>query len=44
MQKAIEVATDEEIDMVYKEIMPCARGLAVDVYGNYAIQKVNSIL
>jgi pumilio RNA-binding family len=40
VQQAIEVATPEEIVMVYKEIMPCVRTLAVDMFGNHAIQKV----
>jgi hypothetical protein len=42
VQQAIEVATPEEIVMVYKEIMPCVRTLAVDMFGNHAIQKVNT--
>ena len=41
VQQAIEVATPEEIDMVYREITPRVRLLAVDVFGNYAVQKVN---
>ena len=40
VQQAIEVATPEEVVMVYKEIMPCVRTLAVDMFGNHAIQKV----
>lgn len=40
IQQAIEVATTEEITMVYKEIMPYARVLSIDVFGNHAIQTV----
>jgi hypothetical protein len=41
VQQALEAAAPEEIAMVYKEIMPCVRTLAVDMFGNHAIQKVN---
>jgi len=40
VQQAIEVATPEEMVMVYMEIMPCVRTLAVDMFGNHALQKV----
>jgi pumilio RNA-binding family len=41
VQQAIEVVTPEEIDMVYREITPRVRLLAVDAFGNYEVQKVN---
>jgi pumilio RNA-binding family len=34
------VATPQEIVMVYEEIMPYVRMLAIDVFGNHAVQKV----
>lgn len=40
VQQALEAAAPEEIAMVYKEIMPCVRTLAVDMFGNHAIQKI----
>ncbi|PUZ45906.1 hypothetical protein GQ55_8G262000 [Panicum hallii var. hallii] len=40
VQQAIEVATPEEILMVYREITPHVRSLALDVFGNYALQKI----
>ncbi|RLM68986.1 hypothetical protein C2845_PM17G15260 [Panicum miliaceum] len=40
VQQAIEVATPEEMVMVYSEITPHVRSLAVDVFGNYALQKI----
>ncbi|KAG0531095.1 hypothetical protein BDA96_05G244300 [Sorghum bicolor] len=40
VQQAIQVATPQEIVMVYEEIMPCVRTLAADVFGNHAVQKI----
>lgn len=40
IQQAIEVATIEEIVMVYEEITPYVCMLSIDVFGNHAIQKV----
>ncbi|TVU23264.1 hypothetical protein EJB05_25619, partial [Eragrostis curvula] len=37
---ALETATPEEIVMVYDELIPHARSLSVDVFGNYAVQKL----
>ncbi|KAF8691219.1 hypothetical protein HU200_040339 [Digitaria exilis] len=40
IQQAIEVATIEEIVMVYEEITPYVCMLSIDVFGNHAIQKI----
>ncbi|PUZ74303.1 hypothetical protein GQ55_1G053900 [Panicum hallii var. hallii] len=40
IQRAVDGATTEEIIMVYKEIMPYVRTLAVDMFGNHAVQKI----
>ncbi|XP_062230096.1 pumilio homolog 3-like [Phragmites australis] len=40
IQQALETATPEEIIMVYEEIMPYVRTLAIDVFANYAVQKL----
>jgi hypothetical protein len=43
IQRAVDGATTEEIIMVYKEIMPYVRTLAVDMFGNHAVQKVRRL-
>ncbi|CAL5077187.1 unnamed protein product [Urochloa decumbens] len=40
VRQAIETATPKETIMVYEEIIPCVRMLAVDAFGSLAIQKV----
>jgi pumilio RNA-binding family len=40
IQRALETATHEEVVMVYREVIPVARRLSTDVFGNYAIQKL----
>ena len=40
IQQAVDGATTEEIIMVYEETMPYVRTLAVDMFGNHAVQKV----
>ncbi|KAK3120760.1 hypothetical protein QOZ80_9AG0693310 [Eleusine coracana subsp. coracana] len=40
IQHALETATVGEIIMVYEEVTPYARMLTIDVFGNYAIQKL----
>ncbi|XP_062182209.1 pumilio homolog 3-like [Phragmites australis] len=40
IQQALEAATPEEILMVYEEIMPCVRTLAIDIFANHALQKL----
>lgn len=40
IQPTIKVATTEEAVIDYEEIMPCDCPLAVDLFGNHAVQKV----
>ncbi|KAG8046717.1 hypothetical protein GUJ93_ZPchr0008g11644 [Zizania palustris] len=40
IQQKLETATTTEIVMVYKEIIPHVRILIIDVFANYAIQKL----
>jgi hypothetical protein len=40
IQHALEIATTEEIIMVYEEVIPFAHTLITDVFANYAIQKL----
>jgi len=40
VQPTIKVATTEEAVINYEEIMPCDCPLAVDSFGNHAVQKV----
>jgi len=40
IQQKLEVATDEEKELIFKEILPRAHMLMTDVFGNYVIQKV----
>lgn len=42
IQQKLETASDEEKNMVFREIMPQALSLMTDVFGNYVIQKVLS--
>ncbi|KAJ6408961.1 hypothetical protein OIU84_008625 [Salix udensis] len=39
IQQKLEIATTDEKNMVYQEIMPQALALMTDVFGNYVIQK-----
>ncbi|ORZ37555.1 armadillo-type protein, partial [Catenaria anguillulae PL171] len=39
IQQRLEVATDQDKDMVFDEILPSALQLMTDVFGNYVIQK-----
>eukprot|EP01114_Cavostelium_apophysatum_P015790 TRINITY_DN437_c0_g1_i1.p1 TRINITY_DN437_c0_g1~~TRINITY_DN437_c0_g1_i1.p1 ORF type:complete len:807 (-),score=226.65 TRINITY_DN437_c0_g1_i1:175-2595(-) len=39
IQQKLEVATDSEKQMVFKEILPDCLHLMIDVFGNYVIQK-----
>ena len=43
IQQKLEIATTDEKNMVYQEIMPQALALVTDVFGNYVIQKVPDI-
>ena len=43
IQQKLEIATEDEKNMVYQEIMPQALALMTDVFGNYVIQKVPDI-
>ena len=40
----METASAEEKDKIFSEILPCARDLMTDVFGNYVIQKVCNLL
>jgi pumilio RNA-binding family len=40
IQCALEIATTEEINIVYEEVIPFACTLATDVFVNYVIQKL----
>ncbi|KAL6653550.1 hypothetical protein ACP70R_008474 [Stipagrostis hirtigluma subsp. patula] len=40
IQQAIEVATEQEIIMVFEEIMPHACALSTDIFANHAVQKL----
>lgn len=42
IQQKLETATVEEKTKIFSEIMPLARSLMTDVFGNYVIQKVHS--
>jgi hypothetical protein len=44
IQQKLETATAEENNMVFDEIMPQALSLMTDVFGNYVIQKVFSLM
>ena len=39
LQKELEVVDSDMIQLVFDEVLPVARSLMVDVYGNYVIQK-----
>lgn len=39
-QEKLDNATEEELQMVFDEILPHARQLMMDVFGNYVIQKM----
>jgi hypothetical protein len=39
IQQKLEVASHEEKQLVFDEIIPCALQLMTDVFGNYVIQK-----
>lgn len=39
LQKELEVVDSDMIQLVFEEVLPVARSLMVDVYGNYVIQK-----
>lgn len=40
IQQKLEIATTDEKNMVFEEIMPHALSLMTDVFGNYVVQKV----
>lgn len=40
IQQKLEVASDEEKNKIFSEILPHSRALMTDVFGNYVIQKV----
>ncbi|BAF10447.2 Os02g0819300, partial [Oryza sativa Japonica Group] len=42
IQQKLETASAEEKDTIFPEILPQARTLMTDVFGNYVIQKVSS--
>jgi pumilio RNA-binding family len=44
IQQKLETASNEEKDMIFPEILPQARTLMSDVFGNYVIQKVRNLL
>ena len=44
IQQKLETATTDEKNMVFEEIIPQAFTLVTDVFGNYVIQKVPTIL
>jgi pumilio RNA-binding family len=44
IQQKLEIASNEEKDMIFAEILPQARTLMSDVFGNYVIQKVRNLL
>ncbi len=39
LQKELEVVDSDMVHQVFEEVLPVARSLMVDVYGNYVIQK-----
>lgn len=39
LQKELEVVDSDMIQLVFDEVLPVARNLMIDVYGNYVIQK-----
>lgn len=39
LQKELEVVDSDVIQVVFEEVLPVARNLMIDVYGNYVIQK-----
>lgn len=41
IQQKLETATEEEKNKIFPEILPNARPLMTDVFGNYVIQKVS---
>lgn len=43
IQQKLESATVEEKNIIFPEIVPHARSLMTDVFGNYLIQKVHSL-
>lgn len=40
IQQKLEMASDEEKELIFKEVLPRAHTLMTDVFGNYVIQKV----
>lgn len=40
LQEKLETATNEERDTIFREIMPIAMNLIIDMFGNFVIQKV----
>lgn len=44
IQQKLETANLEETAMIFPEIIPHARTLMTDVFGNYVIQKVNAFI
>jgi pumilio RNA-binding family len=44
IQQKLETASTEEKNMIFPEILPQARNLMTDVFGNYVIQKVGNHL
>lgn len=42
IQQKLEACTDEDKSDVFKEVLPHASRLMIDVFGNYVIQKVGS--
>lgn len=42
IQQKLETASIEEKNMIFPEILPHARTLMTDVFGNYVIQKVSN--
>lgn len=44
IQQKLETANVEEKTKIFPEIIPHARTLMTDVFGNYVIQKVNALI
>lgn len=44
IQQKLETANVEEKKKIFPEIIPHARTLMTDVFGNYVIQKVNAFV
>jgi len=40
IQQQLETASDEDKEVIFREVLPCASTLMTDVFGNYVVQKI----